>query len=249
MNNSVKKAFQIIEYVAERQGKVRQIDLIKEFDMNKATAHRYFDMLEEMGMLEKRDKQYYLGLGLLRLGNKVQSKNIIINRISPSLERIVSEINETVNLARYNGKNIVYLYRVESNRSLQFKASPGDNLPAHCTALGKATLSLLTDEEILKIVEQEGLPKFTKNTITSHKKLIEQINKIRNDGYAIENEEYEAGLICASFPLYIPEAEFTGAISFSGSTNRLNEDKIKQMVKKIMPFIERIKRDFNKTTE
>ena len=244
MSGSLKKALQIIEHVARNQGEVRQVDIQKNLDMKKTTAHRYFEALEEMNFLEKKNNVYYLGLGLLRLGSKVQSKNLIIHRMNPLLERIVSEVNETLNIAQFNGSSATYLHRIESRRNLQFRATLGDNLPLYCTGLGKAILSLLPDEKIDRMFEEISLTKFTKNTITDKKTLLNQIETIRKNGYAIECEEFEEGLICMSIPLYLESYDFIGAISFSGTTNRVDREQLVKLVERVNPFILKLKRKF-----
>ena len=245
MSGSLKKALQIVEYIAQNQGEVRQVDIQKNLEMKKTTAHRYFEALEEMNFLEKKNNHYFLGLGLLRLGNLVQSKNLIIGRMNPILERIVSEVNETLNIAQFNGSSATYLYRIESRRNLQVRATLGDNLPLYCTGLGKAILSLLPDEKIDRMFEEISLIKFTKNTITDKKILLKQINEIREKGFAIELEEFEEGLICISVPLYLESYDFIGAISFSGTTNRMGKEQLLKLIEQVNPFIQKIKRKFS----
>ncbi len=246
MSGSVRKAFQIINLVAENQGNIRQVDIVNELRMTKATAHRYFDILEELNWLEKKDRNYYLGLGLFKLGNKVQNKNIIINRLEPILKSIVSEFNETINLAQLIGDQAIYLHKIESSRNLQFRAKPGDSIPLHCTAMGKSILSCLTKEHLDELLKNIKLKKYTNNTITSKVALKKQLKEINERGYAIESEEFEEGLICVSVPVNIPAYEFIGSISLSGTITRLNKNKLKLLADKIIPHIDRLKNDLSK---
>ncbi|MFA8343858.1 MAG: IclR family transcriptional regulator [Rhodothermaceae bacterium] len=246
LSGSLKKAKQILEYVSQNQGEMRQVDIQKYLSMKKTTAHRYFEALEEMNFLEKKNDRYFLGLELLRLGNKVQSRNLILHSLNPILEAIVSEINETVNVAQFNGDSATYIQRVESSRNLQFRVALGDNLPLYCTGLGKAILSLLSDHQVKNLVDEIPFIKFTENTITDKRTLLNQVNEIREKGYAVECEEFEEGLICLSVPLYFETYDFTGAISFSGTTNRIDKETLIEVFDKIKPQILQIKNKFNK---
>ena len=240
MSNSVAKAFQIVDYVAERQGLDRQVDITKALKMKKATAHRYFDILEELHILEKKDNTYYLGMELLKLGSRVQSNKLIINRISPFLEKIVADVNETINVAQFTNNNVTYLHRVESSRNLQLRAAPGDRLPFHCTALGKAVMSVLPDKKVDELLSATKLQEFTESTLINVKKIKKEIESTKEQGFSIEVEEFEQGLICAAVPLNFEKYSFIGAISFSGTTNRLDRESLIEIVERSMPTIEKM---------
>jgi len=246
MSNSVSKAFQIVDYVADRQGLDRQVDITKALDMKKATAHRYFEILEDLHILEKKDNAYYLGMELLKLGSKVQSNKLIINRIKPFLEKIVSEVNETINVAQFTNNSVTYLHRVESNRSLQLRATPGDRLPFHCTALGKAILSILSEEKVDELLGESKLPEFTESTLVNVIKIKKEIEVTRTKGFSIEVEEFEEGLICAAIPLNFEKYNFIGALSFSGTTNRLDREGLIAIVKRVTPIIDKLKKSLEK---
>lgn len=246
MSNSVSKAFQIVDFVADRQGLDRQVDITKALDMKKATAHRYFEILEELHILEKKDNTYYLGMELLKLGSKVQSNKLIINRITPYLERIVSEINETANVAQFTNNSVTYLHRVESSRNLQLRATPGDRLPLHCTALGKAIMSLLPEEKVDELLSGPKLQEFTESTSINVIKIKKELEVTRDRGYSIEVEEFEEGLICTAIPLNFEKYDFIGAVSFSGTTNRLNREGLLKIVERAIPIIKKMKKSLEK---
>lgn len=246
MSGSLKKAVQILDYISRKQGEVRQVDIQKDLNMKKATAHRYFEALEEMNLLEKKNDRYFLGLELLRLGNRVQSRNIILNRMNPILEEIVSEVNETINVAQFNGDSAAYIQRIESSRNLQFRVVLGDNLPLYCTGLGKAILSLLPDNQVGNLLNEIPFMRYTQNTITDKGILLSQIKEVREKGFAFECEEFEEGLLCVSVPLWFEKYDFIGALSFSGTTNRINKESLIELLDKINPQIMQLKRKFEK---
>ncbi|MCK5145862.1 IclR family transcriptional regulator [bacterium] len=225
MNSTVIKSFQILDYIADKQGQVRLTDLVRDLYMNKTTAFRCLETLEFLNMVEKKGQTYYLGLGLLQLGNKVHTQKLIIEKIHDIIERTAQGVNETVNLAVLHESRALYLHKAESQRRVQFRAQLGDKLPLHCTALGKSILSILPDEKREQLISKIHFDPMTKKTIRNADALKLQIEESRAKGYTEECEEVEDGLVCIAIPLHIPNLEFYGAISMSGALFRFTEER------------------------
>ncbi|MFA8343852.1 MAG: IclR family transcriptional regulator [Rhodothermaceae bacterium] len=233
MNSTVIKAFEIINYISEKQGEVRLVDITNDLDMNKTTAFRFLETLESLNIIEKKSNTYYLGLSLLQLGNKVITRTLLLEKIIPILERISDDVNETVNFAQLQGDMALYLHKIDSKRSLQFSLGTGDRLPLYCTAMGKAILSALPDDKYENIVQNIDFRKITPNTIDNKESLYSEIKSIRAQGFSTEEEELEEGLICISVPITIRMLDFRGAISISGPAFRISEDTINRLVKRL----------------
>jgi len=225
MNSTVLKAFQILEYIADRQGQVRLVDLSRDLAMNKTTGFRFLETLEYLNLVEKKGQTYYLGLGLLQLGQKVHTQKLIIEKIHPILETAAQGVNETVNLAMLQEDRALYLHKVESQRRVQFRAQLGDRLPLHCTALGKSILTILPEDKRSAMLAKMTYDPMTKRTLRSAEALEQQLREVAERGYAEEYEEVEDGLVCVAVPLAIPKLEFYGAISMSGASFRFTEDR------------------------
>jgi len=233
MNSTVIKAFEIINYISEKQGEIRLVDITNDLDMNKTTAFRFLETLESLNIIEKKSNTYYLGLSLLQLGNKVITRTLLLEKIIPILERISDDVNETVNFAQLQGDMALYLHKIDSKRSLQFSLGTGDKLPLYCTAMGKAILSALPDEKYENIVQNIEFRKITSNTIDNKNYLYSEIKNIRKQGFSTEVEELEEGLICVSVPVTIKVLNFRGAISISGPAFRISEEIISRLVKRL----------------
>ncbi len=240
MSNSVKKAFEIIKFISENQGKLSLSELGRQLNMNKTTMFRYLETLELLNILERRDSNWYLGIELFSLGHKVDAKSRIVDRIHPYLQEISVRLNETVNLVGMYDNSALYLDKVESNRALQMRSQLGDHLPLHCTSLGKAILSTLPGAEVDKILGIIKLEPYTSHTVTSIEELKSQIDFVKTNGYSLEKEELEPGLSCIAVPLHIKSANFFGGLSFSGSPDRFTDEKVTELSGELKTLVSKI---------
>ena len=229
MSNSVKKAFEIIKFISNNQGRLSLSELGRQLNMNKTTMFRYLETLEVLNILERRDSKWYLGIELFSLGHKVDANSRIVEKIHPWLVEISERLNETVNLVGMYDNSALYLDKVESNRALQMRSQLGDHLPLHCTSLGKAILSCLPLVEVDNILSIIELKPYTSHTVTSIDELKQQIDFVNINGYSLEKEELEPGLSCIAVPLYIQTIDFYGGLSFSGSPDRFTEEKVREL--------------------
>jgi len=226
MNITIEKAFEILALVRDHQGEMRLKDIYELLNMNKTTAFRYVNTLTSLNLLINDRGFYSLGLGLFELGIKVKIQNLMVKVCHPVLDKLAHEVNETVNLAQFSNSLAVYLDKAESRRSLQLKASVGDRLPIYCTGLGKSMLSILDRDIADRLISNLGMKKLTKHTIIDPKSLIKHLDLVKENGYSVDNEEYEEGLVCIAVPLKVSEINFIGGISISGPINRFNEERI-----------------------
>ncbi len=233
MSGSVKKAFEIIRYIADHQGEMTLSELSRKLNMNKTTLFRYLETLQKLDILEKRDGSWFLGMELFSLGHQVDLQKSVIERVHPIIFACSRRTNETLSFAGLIGESAIYLDKVESSRGLQMRATLGDRLPFHCTALGKSILSVLPEYQVTELLERLNLKKYTPNTVTEQDVLISQIEEVKSSGYSLEEEELEPGLSCIAVPLYIKGLKFCGAVSFSGASSRLTRERMMELVKEL----------------
>jgi Transcriptional regulator len=223
MSESAGKALDLLFYLARMTGPVTLAKLSRDTGMNKATALRYLNVLESRGVSEKSPAGWSLGLALFELGSHVPVRSIVVERVRPFLERLARETGESANLACLSGSSAIYLDRAEAERSLRMRSVPGDRLPLYCTGVGKAILSLLSEDRMRAILGAGPLPKINDKTITDPEEVIREAVAARKTGYGLDREEYETGLTCMAKPLRLPGSDFAGAISVSGPTVRLRD--------------------------
>jgi len=230
MSSSVKKAFTIIRYIADHQGELTLSELGRRLKTNKTTMFRYLETLETLHILEKRKGTYSLGMELFFLGHQVDIRKRIVERVHSIISSCSRRVNETLSFAGYINGAAVYLDKVESSRGLQMRARLGDELPFHCTALGKSILSIIPSRQLEETIQSIKMIPYTHNTLTDKKMFNAQLDKVKQDGYSLEKEELETGLSCISVPLRSKRMNFYGAVSFSGSSSHLTEERMMSYV-------------------
>lgn len=244
MSDSVKKAFQLIDCLSRSPGKCSLAEISRALKLNKTTVFRYLETLVGIGVIEKSEKEYSLGMRLFELGSQVPVKQLVVDRIHPFLADLCAEINETVNLAQLQGDHLVYLDKIESRRSLQMRSRIGDHLPLYCTGLGKAILSLLPSVEFERLIAGIDLRPYTSSTITDRGELSRQIQEVRNAGCAFDREELESGLTCVAVPLLLSKYEFKGAVSISIPAVQFADEFIQGMTRRLIASADAIMQYF-----
>jgi len=121
---------------------------------------------------------------------------------------------------------VVYIEKRECRQSIQIVSQIGMRLPAHCTGVGKVLLAYLPDAEVRQIIKKKGMTRFTKNTITDPRSLETELDRIRERGYAIDNEEIMDGLFCMAAPIRDYSGKVIAAVSVSGPTSRIKMEKL-----------------------
>lgn len=190
----------------------------------KSSAFRYLVTLEERRYVERDPGtgEYRLGLALLPMQS--HQLDVLTRRARPYLEQLQAEFRETANLGLLDGTRIVYLDIVESPYAMRLAARPGDRDPLHATALGKAIAARLPLDRVRSILRAEGLPRLTKDTVTTQRDYLAQLEAVRSAGYALDDEENEVGARCVAVAL--PSSNLPLAISVSGPAARLTPDLI-----------------------
>jgi IclR family transcriptional regulator, acetate operon repressor len=197
-------------------------DVAAATELPKSSAHRYLQVLEGEGFVERdlRSARYRLGIGFMTL----QSGHIdrLIQRTRPYLTRIRDQFDETVNLGMLVGHQIVYLDILESPRAMRLAARKGDTEGIHSTALGKVVAAKLPDRDVLELLRRTGMPKLTPYTITTPEVFLQELQRVREAGYAIDDRENELEGRCVA--VYVPGLSTPTAISLSGVASRLSMD-------------------------
>lgn len=223
MSGSTVKAFELLTYLSRAGGAVTLARISRETGWDKATALRYLGSLAEAGAVEKRESGWVLGLALIELASRVPVSENVAARARPVLERLARETGETINLGSWCNGGAYYLAKADGGRNLRLRTSPGDRLPLHCTAVGKAILAALDSACQEDFLHQAPYPRLTPTTITEAEALREEIGQVRGVGYAMDREEFEPGLVCIAVPVEIPSLGFLGAVSVSGPSVRMRD--------------------------
>jgi DNA-binding IclR family transcriptional regulator len=161
------------------------------------------------------DDRYSLGSTFAALGNAYFSSFRIVDRFMAEAAATVEEVGETVQLARLERHEIVYMAKKEAPTPVRLISEPGFRMPAYCTALGKVLLSALGPAAVRNLFEHVELKPLTPNTIRSFEQLEEQLSQIRETGYGFDMEEAVAGFRCVAAPVYDRDRNAVAAVSVS----------------------------------
>lgn len=225
---SVERAFAVIDVVRE-EGTVRIDDVASALDVPTSTAHVYLKTLESVGYVVTGPEGYRLSLRFLRDGSTVREGTTVYALARPEVDDLAEETGEVANLGVEEDGRRVILYQAEGSEAVYDNAPIGEYTEMHWTALGKSILAHLPDERVDEIVDRFGLPERTDDTITGRDALDEELSRIRDRGYALEDEERREGIRSVAVPVVVEEGVL-GALSVSGPKERLDDRRIDEAV-------------------
>jgi IclR family acetate operon transcriptional repressor len=190
--------------------------LHESLDLPKPTIIRLAGVLEQYGYLRRRDGGYELGPKTLELGALYLRRHGILDIVRPVLERLRDEVSETICLASLSGPDVLHLDVIPSLRPIHYRTDVGSRAPAHSTALGKAILATLDEDQVDKVLGHPPYRALTPNTLTERPSLLKEIELTRRRGYSLDNEESELGLKCVGISAVAP---LLGTIAISASSS------------------------------
>jgi len=232
---TIQAVINALELLEQFNGDVTELgvtELSKRLNLHKNNVFRLLATLESKGYIEqnKLNENYRLGVKCLELGQNYLKQSGLLRQARPVMEDIVAKCNENTYLSVLRGQKIVYIDVVEANQPVRVVSRIGAQLPVYCCASGKAQLAALMEsgEDIEKYVNPKEMKPFTPNTITTIEKLKEELEKIKELGYAIDDEEVDPGVRCVGAAIKDYTKRVVGAISISGPVNRMTFDRIKE---------------------
>jgi DNA-binding IclR family transcriptional regulator len=228
-STSVAKAFSIIEILASRtEAGISLTELSSLLHMPKSTTYRYLATLLELHVAARDNDHFRLGTKVIELAGSFLASNDIRMESGPILEEMAEKTGETVHLAVPSGTEVVYIAKVESKHTLGMSSHIGSRLPMHCTALGKSILAFSGPDLIQAMLSGPSQSR-TPNTITSNEVLETELDRIRTQGFAIDNEENEVGICCVGAPILDYTGKAIAAMSISGPSDRMNRERCIQL--------------------
>lgn len=228
---AIERACAILSAFSTEQPELGVTELAEALDLHKSTVHRFLVNLERAGMVERlpRSGRYRLGLRLFELGSLVIQQMNLWDEALPFLEALVRDSGETGHLAVLDGGEAIYVERVETRRALRIPSAMGRGYPVHATSLGKALLAQQTEERTKEIIAEKGLAAFTKNTITDPAALFAELDRVREQGFAIDDEEYDEGLRCIGSPIMDHTGHVVAALGIGGPVTRVTPERVPEL--------------------
>ena len=226
--SSILRALQILECFMDSRTEWTLKALVEQLGLPTTTVFRQVSTLAERGYLEQDPvrKSYRPGPRLL-LSSAILGQSDLRRTARPELERLSDTLQETINLSMLLERDIFYLDKVETHRSIVCNTQVGSRAPAYATSAGKAILACQSDDyidEYCRWMEQAARP-LTANTITDPERLRRELAAARLHGYAMDDGEIEEGLICMAAPICDMNGRAVGAVSVSGPDYRMQADQ------------------------
>ncbi|NHN61670.1 MULTISPECIES: IclR family transcriptional regulator [Halorussus] len=219
---SVETAFSIIELLRQNGG-AGVTEIADELDMSKGAIHRYLVSLCEQGSVVKEDGIYRLGLRFLDLGQYVQYRHEASEITEPKVEQLAEMTGERAQfIVEERGKG-VYLHLSEGENAVSTGAYVGKVINLTTAASGKAILAHLPNEEVEEILDHHGFRKRTSRTIVNRDRLFEELETVRDQGYAINLGEHVSRLGGIAVPVFGPDDDVLGSLSIGGPVNRIEQ--------------------------
>ncbi|MFF5187552.1 IclR family transcriptional regulator [Streptomyces sp. NPDC000345] len=227
---SVDRAISVLEILAQR-GEAGVSEVAAEIDVHKSTAFRLLGALEARGLVEQAGERgkYRLGFGIVRLAGAVTGRLDLTQQGRPVCERLAEELGETVNIAVMQEHYAINLYQVRGPAAVAAHNWVGELTPLHATSSGKILLAHLPTKERAALLATAGLEKVTPHTITAKAKLEKNLADARERGYAWTLEELEIGLHAMAAPIRNRDGEVIAALSASGPSYRLAEERLHEL--------------------
>jgi len=227
---SLARGLDILVKLADNPNGISVTEISNEFKIDKSSASRMLQTLGNHGFAEKDQttQRYVLGPQIVRLSRLALTRMPLRETAKPFLHRLVEDTGECAHLAILAQGKALYIDQEDSPNALSVTSDVGTLSPLHCTALGKVLLAFANAPI------SDHLETYTVRTITDHSNLHHHLETIRNQGYAVDDEEHHPGVRCIAIPVYDFRDRCVAAIGISGPTSRMTLEEMPQMVKRVI---------------
>lgn len=229
---SVERALLLIELLARETRELTLTEIASRMGWPKSTVYglistlrdyRYVDQSEETGC-------YRLGIRFFELGNQIAHSWDIRSVAKPFMQKLNNQLGDMIQLAAEDQGEVLYLEKIDSTHLIRIVSEIGRRLPMHCSGLGKSILAYLPTGRVKQIIRQHGMHSFTEHTITYLPALEKELDKIRRQGYAVDDQEVMEGLRCVAAPIFDSRGQVKYAVSVSGLCNQMSGERMERVI-------------------
>ena len=236
------RALQILDAFSLEQSELTLSELAAATELPPSTTLRLLAILDQHGYVEKSKDtdRYRIGVTMFERGSIYIQTTTVEAEAAEPLATLARETNQTASLAVLDRTDIVHIAVYQPERAIRYFAPVGQREMAHCTGLGKVLLSGLPNGALQEIVDQRGLPGRTDRTITTLTALRAELDEVRRNGYAVDNEESLIGLKCVAAPIFDDRDQVTAAVSASGPAAEFVEEALPFLIEAVRTTASRI---------
>ena len=241
---AVERALDVLMCFTSQTPELSMTQISELVGINKSTVHRLLATLEGKRFVERDPTTgaYRLGIRLIQMAFLTMEHNDLRRLATPFLHDLCDQYHENVNLSVLDDTDVVYVDVIESAQRIKLAASPGQRLPAFCTASGKAILAFVPEENVKGILER-GMSRYTQNTILSQKAFFENIQEARERGFALSEQEFEEGINAIAAPIYNSNGKPIASVSIAGPAYRLTRERMLEIGSNLVTVAKKIARE------
>jgi len=224
------KTLDILESIRESHSGLGLAELARALNLPKPTAYRIVATLESRGYIARDPSgRFRITRKLFDLQQNDSDEQQLLRVAQPVVEKLVESCRETVNLGTLDAGEVVVILTLESPQSIRMTSKVGNRRYLHSTALGKVLLSGLSEKEVQRLVRIQGLPRLTPRTIVSRAALAAELELVRRQGYALDNEENEPDGRCLGAPITGADGRIVAALSISAPIFRMDMGRARSL--------------------
>jgi len=224
------KLLDILETIRESRSGMGLADLARALGMPKPTAYRIVATLERRGYLARDGSGHFrMTRKFFEMHQTESDEQVLIRAAQPAMEKLVDSCRETVNLGVLDAAEVVVIDTLESPQAIRMTSKVGNRRYLHSTALGKVLLSGLPEKEVLRLIRIQGLPRLMPKTIVTRKALLDELESIRRQGYALDDEENEPDGRCIGAPVHGQDGRVVAALSISAPSFRVDVTRARSL--------------------
>lgn len=246
---AVERALNILEAAAQRRDGFTNSEISRKLGIPKSSASYILRTLERRGYLRRDEEsgRYRLGLKILSLGGDAQVNLDVADVALPFMRALEEKIHMTVHLAVLDQGEAVYIEKVEAPGFFKVNTWVGRRMFLHSTSVGKCLLAWLPKHEVETVVKQQGLKKRTPKTITSMTRLLADLERVKDEGYAVDDEENSLGARCLGAPVFDVTGNVVAALGASGTLTQVDEASMPRLAEAVKETARRISRQLQRS--
>ncbi len=221
---AVERALAMLEAVSHEPNGLSNADISRRLNIPKSSASYILRTLETRGYLNRNPEsgKYRVGLKVLSLSRGALTGIDVRDVALPIMRQLMKQTHLTCHLAILDGPMAVYIEKVEPEGFIKMDTWVGRRMPVHATSVGKSLVAHIAREHLEKIIAERGMEKRTPRTITTLPKLFKELEKVRELGYSVDDEENNMGARCVGAPVFNQDGQIEAALGLSGTINQVN---------------------------
>jgi DNA-binding IclR family transcriptional regulator len=238
----IHKTLDLLDAIQRRKNGVGLAVLSQELKMPKPTAHRILATLEGRGYIDRNEGgEYRLSRRLMFVQDEGSLEERLRACALPAMQELVDAFKETVNLGILDGGEVIVIETIESPQAVRMSSKVGNRRYVHSTALGKVMLADMQEKDVLRLLRMKGMPRMTPNTITAETALLRHLRLVREQGFAIDNQEHEPDGRCIGVAIRdARDDRAIGGLSISGPIHRMTRSHAKSLLEPLRKACEQV---------